>query len=191
MDNSKATLLSLAEVTRRLNAIGIPWAVFAGAAAAAYGVNRPITDIDILVPVAAGAQAAQAFPEAEVERRIDGTVRVLKLPGYDILAGLNQSDLDRAMEQRLNHAVIEGVRVPLIPVEDNIVLKAQLGRGAAEGKRDWEDVEEMVQVVKTVDWEYLYWRLEQLESPERLARIVERLEAVRARLCPPASHHEN
>jgi hypothetical protein len=43
---------TLAEVARRLDGAGITWAVFAGAAATAYGATRPLTDVDILVPAA-------------------------------------------------------------------------------------------------------------------------------------------
>lgn len=146
MSKTDAKKWKLEEVAKRLNEASVRWAVFAGAAATAYGVDRPIKDIDILVPAVEGERAAKAFPEAEIERREDGTVWVLSLAGYDILAGLNQIDMDREMGERLCYREIERVRVPVISVEDNIVLKALRGYGAAEGKRDWEDVEEMVVV---------------------------------------------
>jgi len=47
----------LEEIAQRLDHAGITWAVFAGAAAAAYGATRPLTDVDILVPAAEGALA--------------------------------------------------------------------------------------------------------------------------------------
>jgi hypothetical protein len=34
--------------------------------------------------------------------------------------------------------------VPVIPPEDNILLKALWGRGPEVGKHDWEDVREMM-----------------------------------------------
>lgn len=172
--------LSLDEVARRLAETGVPWAVFAGAAAAAYGVSRPINDIDILVPATEEERVAKAFPEAEIERRANGAVWVLSLPGYDILAGLRQMDMDQEMGERLRYREIEGVRVPVIPVEDNIAIKAMRGHGAAEGKRDWEDVEEMLRAAGAVDWGYLLWRLEQLEPKERVAEVQKRLEMLGA-----------
>jgi hypothetical protein len=179
MSKSNKEALGLEEVAERLNRIGVHWAVFAGAAAKAYGVDRPITDIDILVSSEAGAQVARVFPEAQIKRRDDGTVWVIELTGYDILAGLNQADLDREMTERVRYMEIEGVRTPVISVEDNIALKALRGRGASEGKRDWDDVEEMLKAVRNVDWEYLYWRIEQLESKERATKVFERLEVMK------------
>jgi hypothetical protein len=181
MSEANERTLGWEEVAGRLNELEIPWAVLAGAAATAYGVKRPITDIDILVPAAEGERVAIAFPEAKIERREDGTVRVLYLAGYDILAGLRHTDLNDEMAKRLNDREIEGVRVPVIPVEDNIALKALLGRGPEEGKHDWEDVEEMVGAVGGVDWGYLYRRLEQSGSEEQVAPVLERIEEVRAR----------
>lgn len=181
MDISSERALGLEEVAGRLNGLGVQWAVFAGAAATAYGVSRPITDVDILVPAVEGERVAKAFPEARVKRREDETVWVFQMAGYDILAGLNQGDLDSEMQERLIYREIEGVRVPVISVEDNIALKAMWGRGPAEGKHDWEDVEEMVKGVRTVDWEYLHWRLEQFQPPDQVARVLERLEEIRAR----------
>ncbi|MCL7454342.1 MAG: hypothetical protein M8467_14990, partial [Anaerolineae bacterium] len=64
-----ARRLSLREVARRLDSAGMAWAVFAGAAAMAYGADRPLTDVDILVPAADGARLATVFPEGEPQLR--------------------------------------------------------------------------------------------------------------------------
>ena len=68
--------LSLEEVARRLDRAGIPWAVFAGAAASAYGATRPLTDVDILVPSTEGNQVAALFPEGEIKRGEDGLAKL-------------------------------------------------------------------------------------------------------------------
>ena len=107
--------LSLKKVARKLDDAGIMWAVFAGAAATVYGVTRPLTDVDILVPVAEGSRTAALFPEAQVEHRQDGTIEWIKLPDFDILAGLPNLDLDAEMATRLTHQKIAGVTVPVIP----------------------------------------------------------------------------
>src|SRR5512147_2949559 len=147
--------VSLAEVARRLDSSGVPWCVFAGAAATAYGTGRPITDIDILLPGDAGERVAAYFPEAGVVRRPDSSVDEIHLPGYDILAGWSRIVLDDAMVARIRRGVIAGVAVPVIPVEDNILFKAMLGRGPELGKHDWEDVEGMLVHGPLPDWEYL------------------------------------
>jgi len=151
------TTLPLAEIAQRLERAGIPWAVFAGAAAA-YGVTRPLTDVDILVPAAEWTRTAALFPEAQVKRRADGPVECLQLPGFDIVAGLRAMDLDAQMAERLMRHEITGVTVPVIPPEDNILLKAMLGRGPEVGKHDWEDIGAMMAHLLALDWAYLRWR---------------------------------
>jgi len=176
------TNLSLAEVARRLDRAGVLWAVFAGAAATAYGATRPLTDVDILVPAAEADRVAPLFPEAQVERREDGSVRGLQFPGFDILAGLSLMDLDASMAERLTRREIASVRVPVIPPEDNILLKAVFGRGPEVGKHDWEDVEAMMTHLPALDWEYLRWRAGICGPPERMQSLLERLEALQRQL---------
>lgn len=175
------TALGLKEIAARLNGIGVQWAVFAGAAAATYGVSRLANDIDILVPGAQGEQVAKAFPEAQVQRRENGSVELLSLVGCDVLAGLQGSDLDREMTRRLKHKEISGIEVPIISVEDNIAFKTSWGRGAKEGKRDWDDVEEMIRGAGAIDWEYLRWRVQMLCPKKEVAERIERLEEYAAR----------
>jgi fluoroacetyl-CoA thioesterase len=170
--------LPLDQVAQRLDTAGIPWAVFAGAAATAYGSPRPLTDVDILVPAADGTRVAVLFPEARLKRREDGFVQALQLPGFDILAGLSTMDLDEQMAARLTRRDIAGVSVPVIPAEDNILLKGLWGRGPEEGKHDWEDVQAMLAHLPAVDWEYLRWRASQCEPGEHVEQVLERIEAV-------------
>lgn len=166
--------LTLKEVARRLDEAKITWCVFAGAAASVYGANRPLTDVDILIPSEEGNQLANLFPEAQVGRREDGSVRGIKLPDIDILAGLTSMDLDEAMASRLTRHEIVGVSVPVIPPEDNILLKAIWGRGPELGKHDWEDVEAMLAHVPALDWAYLRWRAGMCGAEH----VLERLEAM-------------
>jgi hypothetical protein len=157
--------LPLAKVARRLERAGVVWAVFAGAAAAAYGSERPLTDVDILVPQGEGTRVASLFPGAAVARQEDGRVRSVKLPEVDIVAGLTMVegdaawsvDLDDEMAARRTVHEIAGVQMPVIPAEDNLLLKAVWGRGPEQGKHDWEDVRAMLAHVD-VDWVYLCWR---------------------------------
>lgn len=168
----------LEQVARRLDDAGITWAVFAGAAATVYGVTRPLTDVDILVPVTDGSRTAALFPEAQVAHRQDGTVEWIKLPDFDILAGLTMMDLDAEMAARLTHHEITGISVPIISPEDNILFKAIWGRGPEVGKHDWEDVEAMMAYLPSLDWEYLRWRTDVCVPKERAGQILHRLEAL-------------
>jgi hypothetical protein len=167
-------VLALEEAARRLNGAGIEWAVFAGAAAAAYGATRLLTDVDILVPAAEAWRMEVLFPEAKVAKHSRGTHFLL--PGMDILAGLALMDLDGEMAARLTHQKVAGVTVPVIPPEDNILLKAMWGRGAAEGKHDWEDVQAMLIQLERLDWDYLYWRADSLSPRTQVEQALQRLE---------------
>jgi len=180
----------LAEVARRLDRAGVIWVVFAGAAATAYGSGRPLTDVDILVLLGEGTRVASLFPGAEVLRQEDGRVRSIKLPEVDIIAGLTMVegdvaytvDLDDQMAARRTVHEIAGVQMPVIPAEDNLLLKAVWGRGAEEGKHDWEDVRAMLAHVE-VDWAYLRWRAERCGTLSGgllpgVQRALERLEAL-------------
>lgn len=171
-------MLAFEEVAQRLDGAGVQWAVFAGVAATVYGATRPLTDIDVLVPASDGARVQALFPEAKVKHRGEGTLG-LELPGIDILAGLAQVDLDERMATRVTRHEVAGITVPVIPPEDNILLKAMWGRGEAEGKHDWEDVEAMMACLVELDWEYLRWRAEQLVPRERVKQVLERLARLR------------
>ena len=187
--------LPLSEIARRLDGAGIRWAVFAGAAAAVYGAERPLTDVDILVPLGEGTRVATLLPGAEVVRQEDGRVRGVKLPGVDVIAGLTMFegevsytvDLDDEMAARRTVHEIAGVRVPVIPVEDNLLLKAVWGRGPEQGKHDWEDVRAMLAHGAVghgaVDWGYLRWRAGMCGAAQGhpmpgVQRALERLEAL-------------
>jgi hypothetical protein len=182
--------LPLAEVARRLERAGVVWAVFAGAAASVYGAKRPLTDVDILVPLGEGTRVATLFPGAAVERQEDGRVRSIKLPtdgiyppAVDLIAGLTMFegeasytvDLDDEMAARRTRHEIAGIEMPVIPAEDNLLLKAVWGRGPEQGKHDWEDVAAMLAHVE-VDWTYLRWRAGQCGPTPGVQRALERLE---------------
>ncbi|MBS1248808.1 MAG: hypothetical protein MAG431_00370 [Chloroflexi bacterium] len=168
-------VLPFNEVARRLDQANITWCVFAGAAASVYGSQRILTDVDILVPSAEGDRLAAIFPESEVEREADGTVRGIKLPGIDIIAGLDSMDLDAAMAERLDWYEVAYVVAPVIPPEDNILLKAMWGRGPEVGKHDWEDVEAMLGNIPDLDWDYLRWRAKECGAEH----LLEKLESLR------------
>jgi hypothetical protein len=172
------TQFTLAEVARRLNDAEITWAVFAGAAASIYGSSRPLTDVDILVPAAEGKEVAELFPEGNTKRH-EGKIFGVELPNFDIIAGLSlDTDLDTPMMTRIQHHKLQGVTVPVIPPEDNILLKAAWGRGSEVGKHDWEDVQAMLTHLPTLDWEYLRWRATTCIAEPQRKQILARLQAL-------------
>ena len=177
---SEVSSRKLAEVTQCLLAAEIPWGVFAGAAACAYGSSRPIQDIDILIPSDAGERAAAFFPQAQQERDPDGRLAMLTLPGFEIIAGLNQRiclEMDAEMIARLEWRKLLDLRVSLLSLEDNLVYKAVLGRGPEVGKHDWADIAEMLACSGSPDWDYLQWRLRGC-APDRVGEIIPRLKSL-------------
>ena len=179
-DESKG-LAGLGEIAAKLDGAGMQWVVFAGAAANVYGAVRPLTDVDILVAAAEGDRLKALFPDADVVSFRQGLLH-LELPGVDLLAGLGTVDLDSRMAARVTRHEIGGIRVPVIPPEDNILLKATWGRGAEVGKHDWEDVEAMMATVPSLDCEYLRWRAGTLDQRERVDGTLARLESLWRRL---------
>jgi hypothetical protein len=167
--------LNLEEVARRLDRANVTWAVFAGAAAAIYGAQRPLTDVDILVSAAEVEQAASLFPEGQIKRRANGEIDQIYLPGFDIVPGFDAIDLDEQMAQHLTRHRLCGVTVPVIPAEDNILLKAKWRRGPETGKHDWEDVEAMLANVDDLDWQYLRWRANAWLTRRQAAQLLAHL----------------
>jgi len=180
-------ILTLKEVARRLDRAGIAWAVFAGAAASVYGATRPLTDVDILVSTAEGKRVADLFPDAQIKRGQDGSPQIVQLPGIDLVAGLATRyadatfamEVDDQMTARLRRHEIAGVIVPVIPPEDNILIKAIWRRGPEVGKHDWEDVEEMMTHLPDLDWAYLRWRADTCGAGQRAQRALDLLEKLR------------
>jgi hypothetical protein len=142
-----------------------------------YGAERVVTDVDILVPHREAQRLMELFPEAELAYSKPGLTN-LALPGIDLVAGLGAVDLDAAMAARTTRHELGGIQVPLIPREDNILLKAMWDRGTDQGKHDWEDVAAMMAAAPSLDWEYLRWRATTLDRPELVPGIMERLEGL-------------
>ena len=177
MTNETQVTKSLSEIAAKLDRAGIQWAVFAGTAASVYGADRPVTDLDILVPHGEAQRLMELLPEAEVVSSHPGLTH-LALPEVDLLAGMETVDLDAPMAARLTRHEIGDVLVPVIPREDNILLKAMWGRGAEQGKHDWEDVGAMMAAAPSLDWEYVRWRADTLGKPDLVLGIMERLEGL-------------
>jgi hypothetical protein len=156
--------LAFREVARRSEGAGVAWAVFAG-------------------------RVAALFPNAILVCQEDGAVRGIRLPDVDLIAGLTMFegdaaytvDLDDEMAARRTFHEIGTVVAPVIPPEDNMLLKAVWGRGLEEGKHDWEDVEAMLAHLPAIDWEYLSWRAAQCGPTPGVRRALEHLQALAQR----------
>jgi len=170
---------TLKTVAQRLDEQEVDWVVFAGAAAAVYGARRPITDVDVLVAADQGEGVARIFYLADSVRTDEGWLLRIELPGVDIVPGLGELDVDEEMLSRVRRHEIGGVSVPVIPVEDNVLLKAMWGRDADQDKHDWEDVAAMLAHSPTFDWDYLLWRANAVPDQSYVEEVIARLRAIR------------
>jgi len=159
--------LRLRVVKRRLEKLGVQWAVFAGAAAHCYGSRRRVSDIDVLVT-------------ADDLERTSAAVRDVE--GVDVVGDLEMETsqgkchffMDGEMIGRIRRKRLLGLIVPVVPVEDNIIFKAILQRKEDQGKHDLEDISDMLAAEK-VDLEYLERRIGKYEAEKRVKPLLRRL----------------
>lgn len=163
-ENLKTRLIKIKEVFKEIN---IPWMIFAGTAAYCYGSERKITDIDILVR-STDLEKAKNY--------------LKNIKGIDIVADLkivknNKTylfSMDNEMIKRIKYRKLFDIEVPLIPVEDNIILKAVLQRGEKEGKHDIKDIKNMIEN-EVIDFKYLKERIKKYQVEEIVLPVLERL----------------
>jgi hypothetical protein len=162
--NIRSKLIQIKDIFREIN---IPWMIFAGVAAYCYGSKRKITDIDILVRDIDFEKAKNAFKN---------------IKGIDIIADLKivknnrtySFSIDNEMMERIKYRKLFDIEVPLIPVEDNIILKAILQRSEKEGKHDMEDIKSMIKN-EEIDFKYLKERIKKYQVEEIVLPILEKL----------------
>jgi predicted nucleotidyltransferase len=78
------------------------------------------------------------------------------------------------MMERIKYRKLFDIEVPLIPVEDNIILKAILQRSEKEGKHDMEDIKSMIKN-EEIDFKYLKERIKKYQVEEIVLPILEKL----------------
>jgi len=157
----------LSIIKDRLETAGVRWVIFAGAAAHCYGSKRKLTDIDILVE---GIDLHKAEAVLKDIEDID-VVADLEIPTDE---GTCRFFIDDEMIERTKWKQLLGVKVPVIPVEDNIVFKAILQRGRDQGKHDIEDIQKMMTHEK-LDSEYLEKRIKKYCAEKRVKLLLKSL----------------
>lgn len=175
MQETETSRFKLSAIKDRLNQADIRWAIFAGAAAFCYGSKRQVTDVDVLVRCEDLQKAKAALRDVDIE-------------GFDVVCGFEiKTDqgtypffLDDEMIERIKWRKLFGVSVPVISVEDNIVLKAILQRGESQGKYDIEDIWSMIKSEK-IDLEYLKRRIRKCQAGNRVKFLLQSLHLARAR----------
>jgi len=161
MRGDQSIRYKLSTVKGRLEKEDIPWALFAGSAAYCYGSRRRITDIDILVRCGDLEEAKGALEGVDLS-----DVDVVCGSEVETDEGTCQFFFDDEMISQIQWKLFFGVKVPLIPVEDNIIFKAILQRGDDVGKHDVKDIWCMLQHEK-IDLKYLDNRIRKCKAEER------------------------
>ena len=174
---------ALLRVRERLRGLGIDWAIFAGAASYLYGARREITDIDIMVreenmPTVSEALGAEAtWLEGPSGSVLGGSVDDIDLiGGMRIVVGEEAYEffMDDEMARKVRTMALEGIEVPVLSPEDNVVFKGIMQRGEGEGKRDVQDVAEILNN-QPIDPEYLMRRAGLCGAEERVLDLLMRL----------------
>jgi hypothetical protein len=160
MGKHKITRSSLQAAKDTLEKAGIPWVVFAGDAAHCYGSTREITDIDVLVKL-------------EDLKKAQAAIKSIGAEAFDVVA-FPDFFLDDEMIKRIKQRKLLGVTVPVIPVEDNIILKAKLHRGKDQGKHDVEDMEVMIKN-EPIDLEYLKKGIQKWKATKKAKTLLQTL----------------
>jgi len=125
------------------------------------------TDIDILVKNV----------DLEISKNI-----LKDIEGVDVIADLEIKTkegncrifMDDEMIKRLQWRQLFGVTVPVVPVEDNIIFKAILQRGEAQGKHDIEDIQRMA-MGEMIELDYLEKRIRKYRAEKRVRPVLKRL----------------
>jgi predicted nucleotidyltransferase len=103
--------------------------------------------------------------------------------GVDVIADLLLSiggnayrfHMDKQMMEHIKRKTLLDVEIPVIPVEDNIILKCILQRGEKEHKHDIADVRSML-VNERIDFGYLACRIRFYRAEIRVYPILRELE---------------
>jgi hypothetical protein len=169
MQESEAVCSRLSQIKGKFKRVGVEWVVFAGAAASCYGSKRKITDIDILVRCEDLEKARHALKSVDNKGFDIGGGAEIKTDQGTCLFFLDDEMIDRA-----NWKQLFGVKVPVMSVEDNIVLKAILQRGEEQGKHDVEDIKSMIAHEK-VDLRYLSKRIRKCQAEKRVKPLLHSL----------------
>jgi len=168
-NGNEVTHSKLLAIKNKFQQAGVEWVIFAGAAASCYGSKREITDIDILVRCDDLAKARTALKDID-------------LGGFDIGCGAEIRTaqgvclffLDDKMVERASWRQLFGVVVPVMSMEDNIILKAILQRGEDNGKHDIEDIKSMIAHEK-IDLQYLEERMDKCQAGKRVKPLLKSL----------------
>ena len=181
----KHLLSQLCEISVAFEKRRVVWAIFAGAAASIYGAKRSVNDLDLIVRERDLWEVASYFHlqlMAFENKFQSATIRtqLLRFGFCEVTArllietsmGNYEFALDNLMIKRRRWFRVNGLRVPVLSPEDNVVFKGIMQRGNEDKKHDLEDIKDILKNQK-IDKDYLRVRIKISRSEKRLSRILD------------------
>ena len=171
---------NLGAVQQLLDRAGMSWGVCAGAAVYIYGVRRPISNVDVLLPPGQLAHVRKLLEANRRPAQYDG--RILLWRGIKLFDDLPVSIgverypflLDELMVQHLRRLFLLGSKVMVIAPEDILTQKTLLALGNDDSKETHhrKDLESLIRFQgKKLDYDYLAQRL-RLCQVEAMGRVL-------------------
>lgn len=175
------------DMKKLFDASKVSWAIYAGAAAFAYGCDRAIRDVDIIVPkkdeTIVRSVLRSDFEEQSVKYRACEiqayTMKIDKIeiaidPRVTVGGGSYIFSFDCLMNRRKRHVRMFKLKAPVISVEDNIAFKCLLQRGVEDDKDDLEDARDML-FRNRIDFGYLKYRVKAIGAGARIFPALQKL----------------
>jgi len=150
-------------VRNKLNSLNISWALCDTAASYCYGSRCKIETLDILIKNTEERENAE-----RVLAKIDG-FRLFDLLRVDLELESYLFFMDNKMEENLKQRKIGDVELPIIPVEDNMILKA-LRRQKTKNIHDLLELKDMIRN-EPIDLHYLRKKIQTFHVESRVNPI--------------------
>jgi predicted nucleotidyltransferase len=162
----------LAESTRIIEALGLPYVLFGGLASSLLGRPRCSGDVDLLLMPESAGIVLEALADAGFRTERTNPAWLFKAFRDDVLVDLifkarGDIYLDAEMMRRASTLSFRGIPVRVIPPEDLIVIKAIVHD--EETPRHWYDAIGVLARAK-IDWDYLIERAGR--SPRRMLSLL-------------------
>ena len=169
----------IGKVCKRLDELEVRYALIGGFAMALRGVQRATTDLDFILflddleradSVLTSFGYNQVFHNENVSHYQAKDQEFGRIDLLDAFRAPTLGMLDRA--DRV--AVIPGVDLPVVQIEDIVGLKVQAAKNdPVRGMQDWADIETMMKEARRLnnepDWELLQSYLSLFQQEDRLA----------------------
>jgi hypothetical protein len=173
----------LLSTIEKLNAAQIPFAIGGSGCLFLFGNERTPDDVDIYLTDDRHDDADKIFgiesytytsdtenvrnsnPGGSHSMQLTSQL-ILRIEGKEYRLSLTQNVLDHRTKVEYQNQTIS-----LYPVEDVLLIKALLQRGAEVGKHDLEDIQKFLAIQPNIDHDYLSTRMKELVAEQRVGNI--------------------